>query len=170
MPSHQLAFPTGGNPSFGQSIPMQGTIPAQGAHPGTSSASGPWNSWQGSIPSSGMSIWGNSFHNQWNPWTKYYAYPHGTDMGQPFPKSFECNACPTIYVLFWKSADDVSSHAKSIRWPWPWFLPEPRPTAELFLATWCQSNSRPLFPRLSPTTQTTLPGNLAFARLDKVVE
>jgi hypothetical protein len=37
-------FPTGGNPSFRQPIPMQGTIPAQGAHPGTSSASGPWNS------------------------------------------------------------------------------------------------------------------------------
>jgi hypothetical protein len=39
------AFPTGGNPSFGQSIPMQGTIPAQGANLGTSFASGPWNSW-----------------------------------------------------------------------------------------------------------------------------
>ena len=37
-------FSTRGNPGFGQSIPMQGTIPAQGAHPGTSSASGPWNS------------------------------------------------------------------------------------------------------------------------------
>jgi hypothetical protein len=61
------AFPTGGNPSFGQSIPMQGTIPAQGANLGTSSTSGPWNSWQGSVPSSGMLIWGNSFHNQWNP-------------------------------------------------------------------------------------------------------
>jgi hypothetical protein len=104
------------------------------------------------------------------PRTKYYAYPLGTDMGQPFPKSFECNACPTIYVLFLKSANDVSSHAKSIRWPWPWFLPKPRLAAELFLATWCQSNSRPLFPRLSPTTETTLPGNLAFSRLDKVVE
>jgi hypothetical protein len=38
-------FPTGGNPGIGQPIPMQGTIPAQGAHPGTSSAAGPWNSW-----------------------------------------------------------------------------------------------------------------------------
>jgi hypothetical protein len=55
------AFPTGGNPSFRQPIPMQGTIPAQGANPGTSSTSGPWNSWQGSVPSSGMSIWGNYF-------------------------------------------------------------------------------------------------------------
>jgi hypothetical protein len=44
-------FPTRDNPDLGQSIPMQGTIPAQGAHPGTSSTSGPWNSWQGSIPS-----------------------------------------------------------------------------------------------------------------------
>jgi hypothetical protein len=37
-------FPTGGNPGFRQSIPMQGTIPAQGAHPGTSSTLRPWNS------------------------------------------------------------------------------------------------------------------------------
>jgi hypothetical protein len=32
-------FPTGGNPSFGQSIPIQGTIPAQGENIGTSSTS-----------------------------------------------------------------------------------------------------------------------------------
>jgi hypothetical protein len=49
-------FPTGDNPGFGQPFPMQGTIPAQGANPGTSSTSRPWNSWQGSIPSSGMPI------------------------------------------------------------------------------------------------------------------
>jgi hypothetical protein len=164
------AFPTGGNPSFRQPIPMQGTIPTQGANPGTSSASGPWNSWQGSIPSSGMPIWGNSFHNQMEPWTRYYVYPHGIDMGKPFPKSSECNARPTIYILFWESTDDVSSHAESVHWSWPWFLPKPRLVAEIFLATWCQSNSRSLFPRLSPTTQTTFPGNLAFSRLDKVVE
>jgi hypothetical protein len=41
---------------------------------------------------------------------------------------------------------------------------------KLFLATWCQSNSRSLFPWLSPTTQTTFPSNLAFSKLDKVVE
>jgi hypothetical protein len=34
-------FPTGGNPSFGQSIPVQGTIPTQGANLGTSSTSRP---------------------------------------------------------------------------------------------------------------------------------
>jgi hypothetical protein len=45
------AFLTGGNPGYGQPIPMQGIIPAQGVNPGTSSASRPWNSWQGSIPS-----------------------------------------------------------------------------------------------------------------------
>jgi hypothetical protein len=60
-------FPIGGNLSFGQSIPMQGTIPAQGENLRTSSTSGPWNSWQGSVPSSKMMIWGNSFHNQWKP-------------------------------------------------------------------------------------------------------
>jgi hypothetical protein len=84
------------------------------------------------------------------PQTNYYAYPHSTGMRQPFPKSFECHACPTIYVLFGKSANDVSTYEKYIRWPGPWFLPESRPVAKLFLATWCQSNSRPLFPRLSP--------------------
>jgi hypothetical protein len=104
------------------------------------------------------------------PRTNYYAYPHGTDMGKPFPKSFECNACPTIYVLFWKLVDDVSTYEKSIRCPGPWLLPESRSTTELFLATWCHSNSRPIFPRLSPTTQTTLPGDFALARFDKVVE
>jgi hypothetical protein len=57
-------FPTMGNPGFEQPIPMQGTIPALGAHPGTSSTSGPWNSWQGSVPSSRMQIWGSYFHNQ----------------------------------------------------------------------------------------------------------
>jgi hypothetical protein len=40
-------FPTGGNPIFVQSTPMQGTIPAQGAN-----LAGPWNSGQGSVPSS----------------------------------------------------------------------------------------------------------------------
>jgi hypothetical protein len=50
------AFPPGCNPSYGQPNPMQGTIPAQGENPRTSSTSVPWNSWQGSVPSSGMSI------------------------------------------------------------------------------------------------------------------
>jgi len=77
-------FPTGGNPGFGQPIPMQGTIPAQGAHPETSSASGPWNSWQGSAPSSGMPIWGNSFHNQWNLRQRTMPIPTGPTWGNPF--------------------------------------------------------------------------------------
>jgi hypothetical protein len=62
---------------------MQGTIPAQGANPGTSSTSGPWNSWQGSVPSSGMSIWGNSFHNQWNPEQGAMPMPMGSAWGNP---------------------------------------------------------------------------------------
>ena len=45
------------------------------------------------------------------PRTNYYSYPHGIEMGQPFPESFEYNACPTIYVLFGKLADDVSTYA-----------------------------------------------------------
>ena len=56
-------------------------------------------------------------------------------MGQPFPESFEYNACPTIYVLFGKSVDDVSTYAKSLHWPGPWLLPEFGPVAKIFLAT-----------------------------------
>jgi hypothetical protein len=76
-------FRTGGNPSFVQHIPMQGTIPTQGANLGTSSASGPWNSWQGSIPLSRMSIWGNSFHSQWNPGQGTMPIPMGPTWGNP---------------------------------------------------------------------------------------
>jgi hypothetical protein len=78
-----VAFSTEGNPGYGQPIPMQGTIPAQGANPGTSSASGPWNSWQGSVPSSGMLIWGNYFHNQWNPGQGTMPMPMGSTWGNP---------------------------------------------------------------------------------------
>jgi hypothetical protein len=77
------SFSTRGNPSFGQPIPMQGTIPVQGAHPRTSSASGPWNSWQGSVPSSGMSIWGNYFHNQWNLGQGTMPIPTGLTWSNP---------------------------------------------------------------------------------------
>jgi hypothetical protein len=113
---------------------------------------------------------GKLFSQTMEPQTRYYAYAHGIGMGQPFPKSSKCNACSTIYILFWESSNEVSSHAESICWSWPWFLPEPRPAAKLLLATWCQSNSMSLFPWSSPTTQTTFSGNLAFSRLDKVVE
>jgi hypothetical protein len=77
------SFLTGGNPGLEQSIPMQGTIPAQGAHPGTSSTSRPWNSWKGSVPSSGMPIWGNSFHNQWNPRQSAMPIPMEVTWGNP---------------------------------------------------------------------------------------
>jgi hypothetical protein len=76
-------FPTGGSLGFRQSIPMQGTIPEHGAHPGTSSTSGPWNSWQGFVPSSRMSIWGNSSHNQWNPGQSNMPIPTGPTWGNP---------------------------------------------------------------------------------------
>jgi hypothetical protein len=113
---------------------------------------------------------GQLFSHPMEPRARCSTYAHGIGMGQPFPKSSECNARPTIYVLFWELANDVSSSTKFICWSWPWVLPKPRPVTQLFLATWCQSNARPLFPWLSPTTQTTFPNNLAFARLNKVVE
>jgi hypothetical protein len=72
------AFLTGGNPIFGQSTPVQGTIPAPGEN-----LVGPWNSGQGSVPSSGMPIWGNSFHNHWNPRQTTMPIPTGPAWGNP---------------------------------------------------------------------------------------
>jgi hypothetical protein len=77
------SFLTGGNPGYRQPNPMQGTIPSQGAHPETSSTSGPWNSWQGLVPFSGMLIEGNSFHNQWNPGQGAIPIPMGSTWGNP---------------------------------------------------------------------------------------
>jgi hypothetical protein len=77
------SFLTGGNPSFGQPIPMQGIIPAQGENSGTSLTSGPWNSWQGSVPPLGMPIWGNFFHNQWNPRKGTMPIPTESAWGKP---------------------------------------------------------------------------------------
>jgi hypothetical protein len=56
------AISAGGNPSYGQPHPVQGTIPAQGAHLGIPSSQGYWNPWQGPVPFLGMSIRGNPFH------------------------------------------------------------------------------------------------------------
>jgi hypothetical protein len=81
------AFSIGSNPGYGQPIPIQGIIPAQGENPETSSAVGPWNSWQGSVPLSGMSIWGNSFHNQWNPGQGAMPIPMGPTWGNPSQSS-----------------------------------------------------------------------------------
>jgi hypothetical protein len=78
-----IAFPTGGNLGYEQPIAMRGTIPAQGANPGTSSTLGPWNSWQQLVSSSGMSIWGNSFHNQWNLGQGTMLMPMGSAWGNP---------------------------------------------------------------------------------------
>jgi hypothetical protein len=77
------AFLTGGNLDYRQPNPMQGTIPTQGENLGTSSASGPWNSWQGSVPSSGMPIRGNSFHNEWNPGQGAVPLSMGSAWGNP---------------------------------------------------------------------------------------
>jgi hypothetical protein len=104
------------------------------------------------------------------PWTYFYASPVRTGMGKSFPKSLKHDACPTSDVLYGESTNDVSTDAKSLRWSGPWFLPEPGPAAKLFLATWCQSNSRTLFPRLSAATQTTIPGDVTLSIFDKVVK
>jgi hypothetical protein len=88
---------------------------------------------------------GQLFSQPMEPRARCSTHAHGVSMGQPFPKSSESNACPTIYVLFQESSDDLSSNAESVHWSWPWFLPELGPATQLFLATWCQSNSRPFF-------------------------
>jgi hypothetical protein len=75
---YSTTFPTRGNPIFGQSTPMQGTIPAQGEN-----LARPWNSGQGSVPSSEMPIWGNYFHNQWNPIQTTVPIPTGPAWGNP---------------------------------------------------------------------------------------
>jgi hypothetical protein len=94
-------FPTGGNPSYGQPNIMQGTIPAQGENPGTSSASGPWNYWQGSVPSSRMSIWGNYFHNQWNPGHGAMPIPMGSTWGNPSPSPLNVLHAQPSTSYFW---------------------------------------------------------------------
>jgi hypothetical protein len=72
------SFLTRGNPIFGQSTPVQGTIPTQGEN-----LAGSWNSGKGFIPSSGMPIWGNSFHNQWNPEQTTMPIPTRPTWGNP---------------------------------------------------------------------------------------
>jgi hypothetical protein len=72
------AFPSGGTPIFGQSTPVQGTIPAPGAH-----TTGPWNSGKGFFPSSRMLFWGNSFHSQWNPGQTTMPLPSGPAWDNP---------------------------------------------------------------------------------------
>ena len=56
-----------------------------------------------------------------------------------------CVRTHEFILKHWESSDDLSSNAESVHWSWPWFLPELGPATQLFLATWCQSNSRPFF-------------------------
>jgi hypothetical protein len=72
--------------------------------------------------------------------------PSGPAWGNPSQSPSNSDECPTSYVLYGESTNDVSSDAKPLCWSGPWFLPEPGPATKLFLATWCQSNSRTLFP------------------------
>jgi hypothetical protein len=72
-----------GNPDYGQQHPIQGTIPAQGAHLGIPSSQGPWNPWKGPVPLPGMSIGGNPFHTQWNPGQGSTPMPIGSTGGNP---------------------------------------------------------------------------------------
>jgi hypothetical protein len=92
-----------------------------------------------------MPIWGNSLHNQWNLGQGVVPMPMGSAWGNPSQSPSNVMHAQPSTSYFEESTDDVSSNAKSICWSWPWFLPEPRPTTQHFLATWCQSNSMPFF-------------------------
>jgi hypothetical protein len=59
------------------------------------------------------------------PRERLNTYDYRINRGKPFPKSLECDASPTLYVLLWESADDVSTSTKSIHWSQPWLLLEP---------------------------------------------
>jgi hypothetical protein len=89
--------------------------------------------------------------------------PSGPAWGNPSQSSVKHDEHPTSYVLHGESTNDVSSDVKPLCWSGPWFLPEPGLAAKLFLATWCQSNSRTLLSKLSATTQTTILGNVTLA-------
>jgi hypothetical protein len=91
---------------------MQGTIPAQRANPGTSSASGPWNSWEGSVPSSRMSIWGNYFHSQWNPRQGTMPLPMRSAWGNPSQSPLNVmHAHPSTY--YFGNQSMMSPHMKN---------------------------------------------------------
>jgi hypothetical protein len=56
------------------------------------------------------------------------AYACRTSRGKPLPKSLECDARSTLYVLLWEPTDDVSTSAQSIHQSRPWLLSEPWPS------------------------------------------
>jgi hypothetical protein len=141
------AFPSGGTPVFGQFTPAQGTIPALGAH-----IPGPWNSAQGSVPSSGIPFWGNSFHSHWNPGQTSMPLPSGPAWGNP--SQSPSNTMNAQHPMSFMGNQQMMSpqmqnpHAGQGYG----FYQNPRPATKLFLATWCQSNSRTLLSQLSATT------------------
>jgi hypothetical protein len=59
------------------------------------------------------------------PRSRPNAYAHWISRGKPLPKSLECNASLTLYILLQESIDDVSTSAQSIIWSYSWLLPEP---------------------------------------------
>jgi hypothetical protein len=151
------SFSVGGNPIFGQPNPMQGFIPSQGAMTGVYSSQGLGNPWQGSFPSQGMSIRGKPLPHSVEPQAGFNTYARRVGWGHPQPRSLEYHAGRNPYTRYViqlrESTDDAESSTNSFYWPGPpWFLPKPWPTGKIFLATWCQSKSRPLFSFESTTT------------------
>jgi hypothetical protein len=46
------------------------------------------------------------------PRARLNTYARRIGRGKPFPKSLECDASPTLYVLLWESTDDISTSTK----------------------------------------------------------
>jgi hypothetical protein len=94
--------------------------------------------------------WGNTFFYSMEPWARLSTYSHRIGRGQPFPESLEHDAGRNphlaLNVHLRESTDELPTNTVSIRWPRPWYLPEPWSVAQLFLATWCHSKSGLLSP------------------------
>jgi len=49
------------------------------------------------------------------PQARIRTYARRIGRGQPFPKSLEFNASPTLHFLLWESSDDISTSVESVR-------------------------------------------------------
>jgi hypothetical protein len=97
-------------------------------------------------------------------------YVRRVGWGNPQPRSLGYYTWSNPYtrhvIQLWESDSDVELNVSTFYWTGPpWFLPKPFPAVKLFLETWCQPKSKPLFSFESATTKTTFSGKSAFSRL-----
>jgi hypothetical protein len=93
--------------------------------------------------------WGKPLPFSMEPQEGFSTYARQIDWEHPFPKYMEHNLerkpLPSHVIQLQESVNDIPTNAFFVHWSRPWFLPEPWPIVQLFLATWCQSNSRTSF-------------------------